>query len=144
MSTIFIIVTGFLIKPKCWNLAFNGEGTAVGTIAGDTTGIFAAGTEWSATMTTELFDADGNSKGMFSKVFDFTMPTLPGDAPSQASVFEGLNNDIGTYMTDGEIGSLPYYENAAAQGWTAAVPEPTSGLLLLLGMAGLALRRKQA
>jgi hypothetical protein len=26
----------------------------------------------------------------------------------------------------------------------AAVPEPTSGLLLLLGMAGLALRRKQA
>lgn len=31
-------------------------------------------------------------------------------------------------------------------GWysTAAVPEPTSGLLLLLGMAGLALRRKQA
>ena len=31
-------------------------------------------------------------------------------------------------------------------GWvsTAAVPEPTSGLLLLLGMAGLALKRKQA
>ena len=27
---------------------------------------------------------------------------------------------------------------------TVAVPEPTSGLLLLLGMAGLALRRKQA
>lgn len=33
----------------------------------------------------------------------------------------------------------------AAGGWTAtAVPEPTSGLLLLLGMAGLALRRKRA
>ena len=32
-----------------------------------------------------------------------------------------------------------------AAGWqAAAVPEPTSGLLLLLGMAGLALRRKQA
>lgn len=30
-------------------------------------------------------------------------------------------------------------------GWyTAAVPEPTSGLLLLLGMAGLALKRKRA
>lgn len=28
--------------------------------------------------------------------------------------------------------------------WTSAVPEPTSGLLLLLGMAGLALRRKRA
>ena len=28
--------------------------------------------------------------------------------------------------------------------WTAAAPEPTSGLLLLLGVAGLALRRKRA
>lgn len=33
----------------------------------------------------------------------------------------------------------------AANTWTTmAVPEPTSGLLLLLGMAGLALKRKQA
>ena len=31
----------------------------------------------------------------------------------------------------------------AISGWTA-VPEPTSGLLLLLGMAGLALKRKRA
>ena len=34
--------------------------------------------------------------------------------------------------------------NTAADWQTAAVPEPTSGLLLLLGMAGLALRRKIA
>ena len=33
----------------------------------------------------------------------------------------------------------------AATAWsTAAVPEPTSGLLLLLGMAGIALKRKRA
>lgn len=44
------------------------------------------------------------------------------------------------------------YENAAFQpgaqvsdaGWYTAAPEPTSGLLLLLGMAGLALKRKIA
>ena len=34
---------------------------------------------------------------------------------------------------------------STAAAWsTAAVPEPTSGLLLLLGMAGLALKRKRA
>ena len=32
----------------------------------------------------------------------------------------------------------------SAPGWYTAVPEPTSGLLMLLGMAGLALRRKRA
>lgn len=31
----------------------------------------------------------------------------------------------------------------SAAGWYGAVPEPTSGLLMLLGMAGLALRRKR-
>ena len=34
--------------------------------------------------------------------------------------------------------------NYAASGTFTVVPEPTSGLMILLGMAGLALRRKQA
>ena len=39
--------------------------------------------------------------------------------------------------------ALTYNATSAANGW-AAVPEPTSGLLMLLGMAGLALRRRRA
>ena len=37
-------------------------------------------------------------------------------------------------------------QSSLATGWTqvGAVPEPTSGLLMLLGMAGLALRRRRA
>ena len=40
--------------------------------------------------------------------------------------------------------SISFGSQAAATWNTVAVPEPTSGLLLLLGMAGLALKRKRA
>lgn len=58
-----------------------------------------------------------------------------------------------TGLKDGVIGAaganltLNYGTFAASTkgGWqTTAVPEPTSGLLMLLGMAGLALRRRRA
>ena len=45
------------------------------------------------------------------------------------------------------IGSATAFANAVSSAtWTtpAAVPEPTSGLLMLLGVAGLALRRRRA
>ena len=42
------------------------------------------------------------------------------------------------------FGALNASATANPSNWTAAAPEPTSGLLLLLGVAGLALKRKRA
>ena len=47
----------------------------------------------------------------------------------------------------GQQALLSFNSNAGTQtagNWYSAVPEPTSGLLLLLGVAGLALKRKRA
>ena len=134
----------FATGSQTWDFAFDG-GTAAGTITGTTDGIFATGTKWSATVTTELFDGEGNSAGMWTKVVDFTMPSISATDPTAAqSALSGINDSISGAIADiGGGGTLPYASDAAAQGWAAA-PEPTSGLLLLIGVAGLALKRKRA
>ena len=88
---------------------------------------------------------------------------VTADQTAYFVVFNGDNMYVSdavtaTYLavgtSDVEFGSLtasskPVPLDAAggysAAGWyTASVPEPTSGLLMLLGMAGLALRRRRA
>ena len=76
--------------------------------------------------------ASGGPKYMVSGVF------------SQTAYLTGEDEALGISFTSDHFGAnaLTYNATSAANGW-AAVPEPTSGLLLLIGMAGLALKRKR-
>jgi hypothetical protein len=56
----------------------------------------------------------------------------------------GWDNSADTAVSLGNQKTLTQNAGSWSTVGAVAVPEPTSGLLLLLGMAGLALRRKQA
>ena len=52
-------------------------------------------------------------------------------------------SDIGAYLTSSLLSPVPSPMEVSGFTATGAVPEPTSGLLMLFGLAGLALRRKR-
>lgn len=125
---------------------------------------YAAGTTDMAKLTAMNSGTIG-ADGTIAKVTG-SITTLSGSQNAYVVVFDGANNmfisDVSGNTID-EMSTTLYTFNEAktgdiwanngdasagyqGAGWysAAAVPEPTSGLLLLLGMAGLALRRKQA
>ena len=107
----------------------------------------AAGTTFRAAGTTTM--DNGTSKSIYMVIYDATsigsadnyivseVMTITANAAGSA-VSSGFGSMIATTSQNKFLNSS----------WTAvpseSVPEPTSGLLLFLGMAGLALRRKQA
>ena len=95
---------------------------------GTTSDSFTAG----STYYTYISILDNNTKAeLKSDVVSFTVDPL--QAPD-------LNFWSGTGFNESFSGTSGAFPSG---GWTAA-PEPTSGLLLLLGVAGLALKRKRA
>jgi len=70
---------------------------------------------------------------------------MVSDTFAQTAYKVGDDEAMGVSFGAESLGAnaLTYNATSAANGW-AAVPEPTSGLLLLLGVAGLALKRKRA
>ena len=102
------------------------------------------------TATTDKLTA-GNDYDFSILVIDTTVANDPkymvSKAFSQTAYLAGTDEAMGVAFDASYFGAnaLTYNATSAANGWAAAaVPEPTSGLLLLLGMAGLALKRKRA
>ena len=84
------------------------------------------------------FDAGGQYENTSS--FTFVNP-YPGKPDAESSL-AAYGDDMVAALTNDY--ALDLHADPTSQGYTAAAPEPTSGLLLLLGMAGLALKRKRA
>ena len=136
---------------------YSGTMTALTGTSGDTAAFKATGgaTIKYGLSTTFMFDGDSgllkngdkigvayqSASGELSQLI--LTDTTGADLGKLDSVYtvSGLADDTWageafTFTTAGTSGAKTYI--------TASVPEPTSGLLLLLGMAGLALKRKRA
>ena len=70
------------------------------------------------------------AKAVTATIYDETADPVPSHTAGTWSI---TKVNTGAYLGTGN-----------STGWTVSVPEPTSGLMLLLGIAGLALKRKRA
>ena len=130
ISGLAVDTTGALVNKDNYAILATGTITESASESTPKGGIVANGNY----LAMVIYDADNSLWG----VSDATLVTGIVDEPLMAGslvgrVFQndgGLNPDETPYMV----------ANQALQ----AVPEPTSGLLLLLGVAGLALRRRRA
>ena len=113
---------------------------------GKTTAATATGTSGSRTSVVTLNSTAEVDATIYGAVIYTTTATFDGKSVD----FYIANIGTGTVESDMglDIGNLGTYflgnQSGTATGGWQTVPEPSSGLLMLLGMAGLALRRRRA
>ena len=125
--------------------AFN-AGTAISTLAYADTGSVSSG------VISETFDvpagyATGDAfNGYFAIVVNDTIyigPTVTAETPAtgdKSMSFNAKSSSQAAAFDKATFGDAGWYKKQSSE----PIPEPTSGLLMLLGFAGLALRRRRA
>jgi hypothetical protein len=102
-------------------------------------------------LTAELYDGDGNLMSGNSSDLDTSLvPTNPNTVQTMLDALQVTHLGWSEYAAGGgdrttvwNMDTLTYFSDASGA-FSAIVPEPASGLLLLAGFAGLARRRRHA
>ena len=100
------------------------------------------------TETGAWFDVDMSHYDGVSPEYSFVLELVNDDLQIQATTtpvsYSSLSDKIVSESTFNSISPINYSTYNAGANTTADLPEPTSGLLMLLGASLLALRRRQA
>lgn len=166
MRKLILLAVGLALTSMANAAAVKWQATAIKDINGNSIGAKAESAGWSAVCT--IYAADGSTvigtstdKTAAMSKFDGSVDGTAVDTTyyAQLVITDDKGNTITSekalFTTDSaaEYGPLNFSTGGNfassgakinyASGWAAA-PEPTSGLLLLLGVAGLALKRKRS
>lgn len=93
-----------------------------------------------------FYEAADTSSASFDRARQNYWLLIDNDATSDADHYFAIStvNKGVTFNSSSSVSVTATWNGGTQMSTYAAVPEPTSGLLMLLGMAGLALRRKRA
>ena len=136
---------GWIVQVFESSVAFDYEKAAAGELTAWASGAtVAAGTTFRANGSSTL--ENGTSVSLYAVIYDAT--TIAGAANyivSDVITVTAAANGAPVNAAFGAMTATTAANKFLNSSWTAtAVPEPTSGLLMLVGIAGLALRRRRA
>ena len=165
MKKIMMIIAAFAIagslKAASVNWTFSASGTNFGdyavyltsvgsgfeSVADIEASMIGTGAKGTTVAGSRTSSATGTITGLTAeKTYDFFYVAVKGDdywVSSAQTVTTGAES-AGAAASTFSAANGKTLLSGAATGSFSSVPEPTSGLLLLLGMAGLALKRKVA